>query len=84
MPVDVHEWFEMQWADVTNQRPVGIDMTPIKFSPPWVDVLLGVDWLTKRFRWHGWVCTPTGMKRVCEMTRLRAVKKVEELCQPSS
>lgn len=74
----VHEWFEMTWADITNSEPVNIDATPIKSSPPWRDISLGIDWVSGRWRWHGWVCTKHGMRRICEMTRERALKASQQ------
>lgn len=74
---DVHEWFEMNWSDITGSPLVGIDSTPIKRCSPWIDESLCVDYTSRRKRWCGWVCTPTGMKRICEMTRKRAAQAVD-------
>lgn len=79
MAHDVHEWFEMNWADITNTTPVVANAEPLpKQLGSWVSVTLERDYESSRFRWCGWVGKQgKRMTRISEWTRERAASAIQ-------
>lgn len=83
---DIHEWFEINWADITKSAPdmTVFDASPIRNFSAHFPIELRPDNIMAggRYRWCGHIMTSRGMVWVSEMSRRRAYEYANSFWSP--